>query len=185
MEVIKNFKKAHKLSDSLLNKARILNAVTLRHLHMGQPRILMNTVPKSGTHLLRKCLELMPGIVYSGIHINHIRFHQYQSLVSRQSDLKRVGRGVFVSSHIPFSDSDHELLKHHDFNVIVMIRDPRDVVVSHLHHSLKRPVNRLHDRLNELPEGERLEQFILGVPDHHKPGLLGVPSVLNLSLIHI
>ena len=54
----------------------------------------MNSIPKSGTHLLRRCLALMPGMMYSGIHINRVRYNQYQDIYAREQLLTRFGRGV-------------------------------------------------------------------------------------------
>ena len=123
-------------------------------------RILANSIPKAGTHLLTRCLSLLPGITDSGLRI---RGHVVDDRLKAQ--LKKVGEGCFMPAHLTYSDERAQLLADMEFKSALIIRDPRDIVVSHFHYvTYGSRRHRLHAYYNSLPDDQtRLMVSITGV----------------------
>jgi len=124
----------------------------------AEPRILANSVPKAGTHLLEKCLSLFPGLSDSGIHVD-----MNLSPEALRETLGKIESGLFVSGHLPGSRFCIRLLQELGFKTFLIIRDPRDVAVSHFHYVTKSTYHRLHDYYTRLPDDDvRLMASIRG-----------------------
>jgi hypothetical protein len=85
------------------------------------PRVLVNSVPKSGTHLLLQIILGIPGMKITPTWI--MNNYQFDSLTPG-----RVGPG-----HLNFSKERAELLKQNDIKMIFISRDLRDIAVSLVH----------------------------------------------------
>lgn len=110
--------------------------------------IFFNSLPKSGTHLLSKALEGLPGINHSGSHLERKKIAEFVDpevdypTVGREDihipdDLKAIERllktiktGEYLTSHMVFNPPMHELLIKMNFKTLLLLRDPRDVVLS-------------------------------------------------------
>lgn len=123
-------------------------------------RILANSIPKAGTHLLTRCLSLLPGITDSG---RRIRGHVVDDRLEAQ--LRKVGEGRFMPAHLTYSDERAQLLADLGFKMALITRDPRDIVVSHFHYvTYGSRRHRLHAYYNSLPDDHtRLMVSITGV----------------------
>ena len=141
------------------------------------PRTFINSIPKSGTHLLTSALDVTPGIRNSGVHVLTWQVNRgarsprdNQSFLLDEAAFSRiltaVNRGQYLSAHLPWQSQILEGLSATGYQALFVIRDPRDIVVSELHYikGLKRHylhrffVNALHtdhDRLHALLEGVR------------------------------
>ncbi len=152
--------------ESAENRLRRLRAQSWQRLVGRGPRVLANSMPKAGTHLLQRALQLLPGIVHSGYFLSHIHHsHRLQDVATFEPRLRRLGRGCFVGAHLPFTEADAARLAAMGYRHVVIIRDPRDVVVSHFHHILGRPTNRWHGDFLRLPDDRtRLTALIDGLP---------------------
>lgn len=107
-----------------------LKLLTLPSLlaRINGPKILMNSIPKAGTNLMERTLMLFPGIVFSG----HRTILDWNALSARsEKKIRRIRRGQFENAHLPAHNSLLELVARNDIRVIFMVRDPRDVIVSH------------------------------------------------------
>lgn len=126
------------------------------------PRILANSVPKAGTHLLTRCLSMLPGITDSGVRC---RGHVVDG--SLETQLRKVGGGCFIPVHLTYSDERAQLLTYLGFKMALIIRDPRDIVVSHFHYvTYGSRRHRLHAHYTSLPDDQtRLMVSITGVPE--------------------
>lgn len=125
-------------------------------------RMFVNSVPKAGTHLLGLALKAMPACQDSGVFLSHLGHDGSQrGLAESSATLRRVRSGYFVSGHMPWSHEDGELLKRLGYRTLLLIRDPRDVVLSQIDHAVERPVNRYHRTLIELPTREAQFAFML------------------------
>lgn len=92
------------------------------------PKIFANSIPKSGTNLLEKVFYHMPVIRYSGCRTLRKHTHSKEKILSKISFLKN---GTYQMGHIDF---DAEIVKHlhnNNFRTILMIRDPRQIIISH------------------------------------------------------
>jgi sulfotransferase 6B1 len=140
------------------------------------PRVFINSIPKSGTHLLTAALDVTPGIQNSGIHIltwqvnqgargpgDNESFRFDQSSFSRV--LERVNRGQYLSAHLRWEQEILRCLRSLDYRIIFVIRDPRDVVVSELHYIKGLRRHYLHPFLVNAfqSDDERLSALLNGV----------------------
>ena len=148
---------------------------------------ILNSVPKAGTHLLCRAIELFPG-VKPGIQIRKAMEVQADSftaghpvmvplgietnslvpLACAQNVLGQLRRGSHGYGHFHYSDELAGLLSGMGMKTILILRDPRDVTVSHAHHIFRAPRHRLHKHFQSLPEAARLMTCIRGcVADGH------------------
>jgi hypothetical protein len=144
----------------------------------GVPVLLANSFPKSGTHLLTQVLQGFPAIgpaVDSGLPA----IVTYEGDSGRErgeaeimSDLGRLKAGDIAYGHIHALPEVVRLLCQPGFAAYFILRDPRDVVVSHVHYVTEMEPNHVHHRyyteaLHSFDE--RLAVSILGRPDGPVP----------------
>lgn len=130
-------------------------------LRSGQ-RIFANSIPKAGTHLLRKVINQLPGVVPSWTyHIDH-------QISGWQKQIQAVRRGQVVTAHLPWSTELAALLEQQECKLLLMIRDLRDIAVSGAFYgAYKDKSHRLHHYLNSLSsDDERLMASIAGIDGH-------------------
>lgn len=138
------------------------------------PRVLANGIPKSGTHLLTSLLARLPRMMFSGIHHALNDFSISSGIAAEEMpeidharlthELRRVNHGQFMSSHFPAHPRLPQLLASSGYKTIVMLRDPRDIVVSHTFYVTRLSRHFLYRRYNELykSDKERLLASITG-----------------------
>jgi len=117
----------------------------------------INSFPKSGTNLLHKALELLgygyarlgiAGYLIRGRHPLARQFVRNNLLDVRKVNvglyadaqigaawlryrLKRLGEASFITGHTPYSVDLSALLERYRVRPLIVIRDPRDVLISH------------------------------------------------------
>lgn len=124
--------------------------------------IFFNSLPKSGTHLLSKALTGLPGIEHSGYHIERRMIAKFVDpdidypLEGREDlhiprDLPWIERllaeikpGQFVTSHMYYNKPMFNVLNKMRFKSILMLRDPRDVVLSWANYVSKEKTHLLY-----------------------------------------
>jgi hypothetical protein len=156
-----------------------------------QPRILVNSVPKAGTHLLRMIVAELPRVMLSGVHIRVPEVHQADVLrqtnvdfeldpVALRHRLLAAHPGQVVTAHLPWRSAAESVLRDVGVKTIFLIRDPRDVVVSYMHYVVGLRRNLLHRRIaTELStDAERLMACIKGMPA--RSGDDWIPSIDSL-----
>lgn len=167
----------------------------------GVPALFANSFPKSGTHLLTQVLHgftrLGPA-VDSGLPA----IVTYEGNTGRErpaadilADLERLLPGDIAYGHLhALPDAANRLCQPY-FAAYFILRDPRDVVVSHVHYVTEIETNHIHHKYytQELSDfDQRLKTSILGLPDEQIPfpdiysrfapylGWLERPEVLTL-----
>ena len=168
----------------------------------GAPVLFANSFPKSGTHLLTQVLEgftrIGPAVVsglpavvtYEG---DTGRARQLEEILS---DLRRFLPGDVAYGHLHAQPEIVSFLCQQGMAAFFILRDPRDVVVSHVHYITKMAPHHIHHRYyaQELKTfDERLTASILGIPSEKIPfpnirqrfepylGWLNQPEVLTLQ----
>lgn len=128
------------------------------------PKLLANSIPKSGTHLLERLLYLLPGISrqFSGT-----LWKQYNAklLTRKCASLKN---GQFFVAHLYYQEDFPKILESFGIKTILQIRDPRDIVISNVNYmTYANKKHRLHDYFaNHLKtDKERLHCCIKGIRD--------------------
>jgi hypothetical protein len=150
-------------NNRVLRRAGILtySTVVRANRFLPPPRVLLNGPPKSGTHLLSDCVALMPEMMFSGRHfalsdfaaspeyrcslgIHHPRTNVTLDQRSLRRFLKRCPQGMFVTAHAGYDPAFASILEELRFRHIVLIRDPRDIVVSHTFYVKREPLHHHH-----------------------------------------
>jgi hypothetical protein len=157
---------------------------------------LINSLPKAGTHLLEKVVASFAGVRHSNIHFGFLQPVYPQPWASRDEPavplgvaspryvarsliletLRMVGRGRFATAHVPYAPEWAALLTALGMKTLLILRDPRDVVVSHAHYVAATPSNPLFRTFQPLTVPERILASIVGIvqPESEGPGLLGI-----------
>ena len=138
---------------------------------------LVNSVPKSGTHLVSKALSLTPGIDGEFQRLSPADFAaaageetvdigiglpRTASMMRVRESLAGLAPGQFALWHVPYSERMRHLLHELNLRMVLIVRDPRDVVVSHVQHLLRFKQHRLHARFARLSPAAQQRVIIEG-----------------------
>jgi hypothetical protein len=133
------------------------------------PKFFMNSIPKSGTHLLKQILLGIPNVTH---HYQNELYEGYPyQLKEHFQKLSSMRENEFGAGHIYYSHEWSEMLKRLGMKQIFIIRDPRDIIVSFNHFILnKYPYHPLYHHLKQCKtnkaryrifiHGAKLEQMI-------------------------
>jgi len=171
---------------------------------------LINSLPKSGTHLVKKVIEQFPGILSSGIFIGSecrrngsilqriigkmgIRFidrlivqisreikenkrlilddkipigvvsQKYVCKNNIEQILDYIKNSGYATSHLLFSPSLADLLDELELKMFLVLRDPRDVVISQANYIFDEPKHDLHHIYRSMDFEERVRVSITGI----------------------
>lgn len=152
------------------------------------PKLLANSIPKAGTHVLMSLLDAIPGMRFSGIHfavtgatrpggINELR--ELETLVNR------LRPSHYMTGHIRHHPDTLAVLAQAQCRTIVSIRDPRAIALSAANYMRTNERHPLHARgLTELPElDDRLTAVIHGLaPSDTGPGFPSLAERLDRFL---
>lgn len=154
------------------------------------PRVLATSMPKAGTHLLAALLKNFPRMMFSGRHHAFRNFRESNGMTNGDAKglgpvswadveqaLTSVRKGQYMTAHFPPLPELIALLDKLDFKTLVILRDPRDVVVSSSFYLAHLSRHFLNDRFtNEFTTtDQRLMAVIRGLPSN--PEIRGLPSV--------
>jgi len=179
----------------------------MKHLEQtpADPKIFVNSLPKSGTYLLASVLELMPDIYMHNLKLNRrLRNHPLNYLLffnrttvlagvdqpckiklqTLESKIRRIKKNSFSIGHIPYDPLVVDLLESYHIKTLFMIRDPRDIVVSKMYFNVKMKKHFLHKHYMSLGSDKaRLKAAILGVKKPNgEPLALGIAEKLRSVL---
>jgi len=166
----------------------------------GVPVLFANSFPKSGTHLLTQVLQGFPRLgpaVDAGLPA----VVTYEATTGRPrpqgailADLERLLPGDIAYGHLHALPPVVERLSRPGTAAYFILRDPRDVVVSHVHYVTEMEPGHIHHAYYQSLNGfdERLATSIRGLPGEEIPfpdirarfepflGWLDCPAVLTL-----
>jgi hypothetical protein len=131
------------------------SSIVRANIFLPPPRIILIGPPKTGTHLLSDCLSLMPRMMFSGRRLALPKFYAHRKPHNLQFDLSKAPlaldkpglrrflggcpQGMFVTAHARFHPVLQDLLRELRFRQILLLRDPRDVVVSSMFFTKRGP----------------------------------------------
>ena len=145
-------------------------------------RLFINSLPKSGTHLVERAVRLLTGRDAAPLQLSSATASRYAvpdagptvlvgvgmpvqvPLAPLRAHLASLAADAVVTGHVPFSPAMDLLLRELGFGMILVLRDPRDVAVSLAHHITTNPSHRLHQHFQSLSWDQRLSATIQGVP---------------------
>lgn len=147
----------------------------------GLPRALVNGFPKAGTHLLRRCVTLLPGMVQEDLWVPLELMRELArlnpsaavpALEPSAEALQKLGRlvrslagGEFLLGHIRYHAAIAAMLEARGARSLLILRDPRDVAVSLAYHIVSRADHQHHEYFTRTlkSDDERLLACIVGV----------------------
>jgi hypothetical protein len=161
------------------------SSIVRTNVFLPPPKVLLNGPGKSGTHLLSDCLSLMPKMMFSGRHFALSEFFygpvgpadfRFRKPVSSppldvgwlRKYLRRCPQGMFATTHARFHPDFSELVKELRFKHILLLRDPRDVAVSHAFYMLRDTLHQHHEYYTKTlkSDEERLMASICGFEEN-------------------
>jgi hypothetical protein len=127
--------------------------------YRGVKNIYANSIPKCGTHLLTKCIELL---------IKRPLRELPTDLVAPDK-LPPQEHHEFFATHVPYSAAAAATFKRYNFKTSLIYRDPRDKVVSEVYWMYKGGWNQLNadNPLRLMPFNKLLEYYIAKVQDEY------------------
>jgi len=145
--------------------------------------VLINSLPKSGTNMAAKVLQLLSGFSQEAFHLGFSNIDQFNHYYNDQNDSVKIGVDfpteanidliknalqslepqTFATAHLPFSPSLAQLLQSLRFKMLLILRDPRDVVVSHAKYVRSSPAHPLFTYYQTLNSDEQIMASIKGV----------------------
>lgn len=134
------------------------------------PKILLNSIPKSGTHLLETLFLNLPVVRHNGGRTIMGNAHDGSALYAIKS-IEKLKNGQFAPSHIQYTDEIKLSLRDRNVKMLQMIRDPRDILVSHVNYiSGVDKSHRCYSYISSLGSYEdRLLAVLFGVPGIIEP----------------
>ncbi len=121
----------------------LLFNTALQASNQSSKPLLVTTIPKSGTHLLSKAIKLITGSgVYWGQNVDTVNPAELDSLTSNN----------FYMLHALCTPYNYDVIKYRGFKVILLVRDPRDVLVSWAHWLKESPGNKEFYKCHSLCE---------------------------------
>ena len=110
------------VTKSCLHKLVFVITLLLCYITAQAP-LFCFSIPKAGTHLLLKCLQKMTGR-------KEFRIQGFTQL--HISDYKKAGNAI-LKGHTVCNERNKQIFHSRESQAILIIRDPRDQIISQLH----------------------------------------------------
>ena len=177
---------------SLLHSSRQIGIRSMASLVPAgsEPRVLVNSVPKAGTHLVNSILDLLPEMRTAGVHLDPVIAGRNGKADPESAELDwntvrsmlgRVKAGQYATSHLWSHPTLFAILEELRFRPIFIVRDPRDIIVSeaeYVYHLRRHPQYKRFRR-EYADRDARLRALIDGFPAS-RWGHLQLPLVQRL-----
>jgi hypothetical protein len=135
-----------------LYKIKVLVLIFIFGSLNGQ-RIYINSIAKSGTHLLANCISQL-----TKHPIVNTKKENAAGDVITSNNLPELNDHSILLFHVPYSYKAYEVLKNNNFKGLFIYRDPRDRIISFAFWWLERPhvletiikINNFEELINKL-----------------------------------
>ena len=106
------------------------------HDYQTRPPIIVNSLPKSGTHLLMQVAQALPGTVQYGSFIAQTPSYSLKERSVGQvvNRIKSLAPGEIVGAHIYHNPAVAKAMDDRNALHLFIWRDPRDVLISEAHY---------------------------------------------------
>ena len=132
-------------------------------------KILICTVPKSGSHLMKRYVQFYYFRIAIGLGENRKK----DPITNRREKLtlkyitnieKKEGCGLILWGHL--FNADKEIIKHikKNYTVIIITRNPKEIVCSYLRTILKEKKHHYHRYITNLSNEDRINKLIKNFP---------------------
>jgi len=166
------------------------------HTRLIVAPFIINSLPKAGTHLVGKVMRLFPGVRFAGVEIDNSTAEQFAlrsaadaavsigvdwpiplSAEAVRAALRAIPKGRFAAWHAPYSADLDTLLSQIRMKSLLILRDPRDVAVSHARFLATNETHFLYRRYRTLSPDEQLMASITGL----EPSASGESGLLDIG----
>ena len=152
-------------------------------------------MPKAGTHLLMKAVGLLPGVARTRVQITNrladgadgskapdavtvgVDWPRPVARPILRQALARIGRGHFAQAHTLYNPELAAELEAQRMKTLLILRDPRDVVLSHARYVGAKESHFLYAHYQSLSESERILSSIVGLKPEHEDS----PTLLDIG----
>lgn len=138
-----------------------------------RPPIVVNSLPKSGTHLLMQIAKAMPDRRYYGAFIAQTPTMTVKERPQEKIDalVARIVPGEVLGAHLHYTPETAAALAKINAVHLFIWRDPRDVLLSEAHYLAEmNPWHAMHKTFKALPDAEsRVKLAITGTGDGRYP----------------
>lgn len=131
----------------------------LRHSELKKriynPPVVVNSFPKSGTHLLLQIVQVLPALRDWGLFLASTPSFTFKETPTRKmaSNISEIANRELVLAHMFFSKDVHSALLGRSTVNYFIFRDPRDVVISEAHYlTYSNKCHKLHKFFKSLPD---------------------------------
>jgi hypothetical protein len=142
------------------------------------PKVLVNSIPKSGTNLIAKVIYNLPNMRFSGKRTIRKMTHNNSEAIRA---VLAIRNGQYSLSHLEYEKKLSNVVDEHKIKKILVVRDPRQILVSHYKYVTYIDSNhKSHSFFKSLPnDEERLNAVIDGVDGIVEPLELVIKGYLN------
>ena len=174
-------------------------------------RVIVNTVPHSGTHLVANLLRplashatywsLTQGKRKVGLNwrlAEHpLNLFKREKLIAFKCGEPKTCKRLAIeegveegeertvpASHTPYSGKFHDIMEQENWSGVLVIRDPRDMAISMMNHIRTRPQHMVHDYMFDhlKNDSERLVAILKGFNGRNGRGLVGLQKMFDSVL---
>ena len=151
-------------------------------------KVLINSLPKSGTNLLAQILDLYnfneKGHISSGLFLSTSLFARLRNMIYRDSKygyeigvdmplkikklyiekiLKNCSEGEYITSHFGYDEVLIDYIHKQNFKIIFVVRDPRAVINSLYNYILNNPNHPLNFHFKNMSISKRYKSLLFGL----------------------
>lgn len=126
------------------------------------PRVFGNSIPKAGTHLL---CQIFLNMGFKNKNASVGGPNCSMSLEEIEQKMKLLEKEEILYGHRHFEEELNNILSKNKISHVLIVRDPRDVVVSLAFYLPKRPEQKDFPDIQNLSQHERLMACIKGIDD--------------------
>lgn len=136
--------------------------------YRSHPPVIVNSIPKSGTHLLMQIARALPRATYYGSFLAQTPSISLKRRTQSEVDfhLSRIVPGEVVGAHLFYSPQTSARMEAINALHLMIVRDPADILLSETHYLAH--MNRFHRMAGEfrgLSEADRVERALNGSPE--------------------
>jgi hypothetical protein len=142
------------------------------------PKVLVNSIPKSGTNLIDKVMYNLPNMHFSGKRTIRKMTHSIPEAINA---VQLIRKGQYSLAHLEFDEKISAAVDDNQIKKILVIRDPRQILVSHYKYVTYIDSNhKSHTFFKSLPnDEERLNAVIDGFDGIVEPLEVVIKGYLN------
>jgi len=158
------------------------------------PPVIINCLPKAGTNLIKRLFGLLPLYKNVGFSLSRNTAEKCKDPYSDyfvgigdpvamaasefENLMNRLLPNYYLIAHLPFREVTKNILRLKQCRMILLLRDPRDVICSFVFYVLRKNTHYLHQYFNSLPDmTSRLKAVIKGIEPSLHNGYISLKSI--------